>query len=160
MPVSRQSTVVVVAALACTFAGLDGARLLAEPRRSDEVVKAAAQAAPPGTEGKQVVTVTLTTDKHWYIWANPSGDALIMPLPTVVTVEGKKADDVRVDYPEGNPLTDPDIGNRFIWTGTIKIKVTVQRGKDDPPLTLKVRVQAERDAGPSVLPSTIRLSVP
>jgi DsbC/DsbD-like thiol-disulfide interchange protein len=151
---------VVVAALVglavCAGRG-DVAGQGAAGKKSDAHVKVTATADKPAADGTQVITVNLAIDKGWHAYANPAGnDAAI---PTKVTVEGKKADEVKVDYPPpGKSVPDPD-GNLLIWEDSAAIKVTVRRSSDDSPLKLKVKFQTCSDKT-CLQPATVELSVP
>src|SRR5262249_41828104 len=60
-------------------------------KKSDSVVKAKASVMPekPGPDGKQTVTVMLTIEKGWHIYANPPGLDDLVPVQTTVTVNAK-----------------------------------------------------------------------
>jgi DsbC/DsbD-like thiol-disulfide interchange protein len=125
-------------------------------RRSDSVVKATATADKPGADGKQVITISIKIDDGWHIYANPAQNEAA--YPTKVTVEGKKAEDVQIDYPKGRQLTQ--MGETYYaYEGEAAIKATVNRGKDDAPLKLKVKLQA-CDEKKCLLPATVELTVP
>jgi DsbC/DsbD-like thiol-disulfide interchange protein len=131
-------------------------------KRSDSVVKATATADKPGADGKQVVTINLKIDDGWHIYANPQQIESV--YPTKVTVEGKKAEDVQIEYPKGRLVKDPD-GNYSVYEGDVAIKTTVTRVKDDSPLKLKVKLQACTEPqgttkGKCLLPATVELMVP
>jgi DsbC/DsbD-like thiol-disulfide interchange protein len=132
-----------------------GAGQAAEGTKSDSRIKVTAAADKPGADGKQVITVTLTIDKGWHTYANPAGD---LGTPTVVKVEGKKGDEVKVDYPEGKLVKDK-FGDMIIYEGSAAIKVTVARAAGDSPLKLKVKVQACNEET-CLQPATVEVSVP
>ena len=46
----------------------------AQPKGSDSVVKATATASKPDADGKQTVTITLTIDPKYHLYANPVGN--------------------------------------------------------------------------------------
>ena len=130
-------------------------------KRSDSVVKATAAADKPGPDGKQVVNIALKIDEGWHIYANPVGNDVA--TPTKVTVEGKKAEEVQIDYPKGKLIKDADEQYQA-YQGDVTIKVTVNRGKEDAPLKVKVRLQACTDPSPGktgrcLLPATVELTV-
>src|SRR5947209_1696163 len=89
------------ALLALAFlAGLTpGPDARAQGKNSTTVVKAKAAADKPGADGRQAVTLTLSMDKDWYIYANPVGNADFEDNQTVVkfTVKGKPVE-AKVDY--------------------------------------------------------------
>jgi DsbC/DsbD-like thiol-disulfide interchange protein len=123
--------------------------------RSSSKVKATVTADKPGADGKQVITVHLAIDKGWHIYANPNGES---GIATTVKVEGKKAEDVKVEYPEGKAVKDPD-GKYFVWEDSAAIKVTVARAKDEASVKLKVKFQACNDKT-CLMPATVELTAP
>ncbi len=124
--------------------------------KSDSVVKVTATADKPA-DGKQVITVKMVIDKGWHTYPNPAGNENC--FPTVVKVEGKKAEDVKIDYPPGKPTKDNDLGTYFIWEDSAAIKVTVPRADGDPPVKLQVKFQACNDRS-CLPPATVELTVP
>src|SRR5438876_602600 len=52
--------------------------------KSDEEVKVAVAASKLDDAGKQVVTLTLTINKGWHIYANPVGNEDLAPAATLV----------------------------------------------------------------------------
>src|SRR5207244_2341203 len=95
-----------IAALALAFAALAGAAH-AQLKKSDTVVKAEAKADKIGADGTQVVTITLTIDKGWHLYANPVGNADLSDNQTTATLSStNKLQDVKVEYPEGKLVKD------------------------------------------------------
>jgi uncharacterized protein len=111
--------------------------------KSDSVVHATAVAGKPDADGKQVVTLTLTIDSPWHIYANPVGLDDLAPVQTVVKASAKAPlGDVKVDYPPGKEVKDV-LGQYGIYEDKAVITVTVTRAKgDDSPVELTVKVQA------------------
>jgi DsbC/DsbD-like thiol-disulfide interchange protein len=138
------------------FAGIGAGRANAADK-SDSVVKTTTTADKPGPDGKQVISIKLTIEKGWHTYANPSGSD--STYPTTVKVEGKKADEVKVDYPQGKLVKDKDVGDYFTYEGDATIKVTVPRTKDDSPLKLKLKFQACNEMN-CLPPATVELTVP
>jgi DsbC/DsbD-like thiol-disulfide interchange protein len=124
--------------------------------KSGSKVKASATADKPGADGKQVITVRLAIEKGWHIYANPPGES---GTATTVKVEGKKAEDVKVEYPEGKTVKDPQVGTYFVWEDDATIKVTVPRARDESSVKLKVKFQACNDKT-CLMPATVELTVP
>jgi DsbC/DsbD-like thiol-disulfide interchange protein len=116
----------------------------AQFKTSAEVVKAKAAASKVDADGNQVITVTLTVDKGWHLYANPVNNEAFEPNATEVTVSGKvKPVSVKAVYPKGQLQKDKDVGDMSIYTGTVSIKVNVKRAKGDKaPLALTVRINA------------------
>jgi DsbC/DsbD-like thiol-disulfide interchange protein len=127
----------------------------ADASKSDSKIKATATADKPGPDGKQVITVKLAIDKGWHTYANPAGD---LGTPTVIKVEGRKPEDVKIDYPEGKLVKDP-AGSMIIYENSAAIKVTVPRTPGDSPLKLKVKFQACNEET-CLMPATVELTVP
>ena len=118
----------------------------AQVKKSDSVVKAAA-AAKPGADGATEVTLTLTIDAPWHIYANPVGNEDFEANATKVEVVGVPAADVTADFPKGKEVVDAKIGNYRVYDDKVEIKLTVKRaGGSDGPLQLKVTVQACDDS--------------
>jgi DsbC/DsbD-like thiol-disulfide interchange protein len=130
-------------------------------KKSDSVVKATASADKPDPDGKQVVTITLTMDKGWHIYANPVGLSDLEEAQTLVTISGKeKPAGVKVEYPEGTLVKDKVVGDYKVYEDKTTIKATVTRAKGDTgPLEASIRLQACSKTG-CLLPSTIKVNVP
>jgi DsbC/DsbD-like thiol-disulfide interchange protein len=126
-------------------------------RRSDAVVKVSAKADKPDADGKQMVTVTLKIDDNWHTYANTLPKDF-PGVPTSVKVNAKtKLEDVKVDYPEGKLIREGDYKG---YEGTVPIKVTVRRPKNDTsPLEVNVTFQSCTKTS-CLFPATVKLSVP
>jgi DsbC/DsbD-like thiol-disulfide interchange protein len=146
------------AAVVLSAAGADAQT--AEASKSDSVVKIETNAGKPDADGKQVVTLTLTIDKGWHLYANPAPQDF-PGVPVEVKISGKtKPASVKVEYPEGKVVKDATIGDYKVYEGKAEIKVTVQRAKGDAdPLDLAIKLQACTDKK-CLLPATVKLSVP
>ncbi len=146
----------LLAALAVGPAAAQGAR------KSSQVVKAEAKADKPAADGTQTVTVTLTIDKGWHLYANPVGFEDLESNQTTVTFGGKsKPQVVKVDYPAGKAVKDKALMAEYkTYEDKAAIKATVRRAKgDDGPLEVVVKVAACNDR--TCLPAdTIKISVP
>src|SRR5262245_44430356 len=81
-----------------TLALLGAPQAQAQGKKSDTVVKASATADKPGADGKQVVTVTLTIDPKYHLYANPVGNP-DLESSQVVLKAGGKAKLEKVEYP-------------------------------------------------------------
>src|ERR1700730_1499542 len=132
----------------------------AQSTKSDSVVKIESNAGKPDADGNQVVTLTLTIDKGWHLYANPAPKDF-PGVPVEVKVSGKtKPASIKVDYPEGKEVKDATIGDYKVYEDKAEIKVTVQRAKGDAdPLDLAIKLQACTDKK-CLLPATVKLSVP
>lgn len=147
-----------IAALALAFAALAGAAQ-AQLKKSDTVVKAEAKADKIATDGTQLVTITLTIDKGWHIYANPIGNDDLEGAQTRASVSSKnKLQDVKVEYPKGKLVKEMGVGEFKIYEGTVTIKATVRRAQGDTePLDVEVKVQACGDSQ-CLLPATVKLT--
>src|SRR5947209_5802450 len=84
---------------------------LAQAKKSDEVVKATARADKPDAQGKQTVTLNLTIEGNYHIYANPVGNEDLASSQTTVKVNAAvKPASVKVDYPEGKVIRDKTLG--------------------------------------------------
>jgi uncharacterized protein YyaL (SSP411 family) len=132
-------------------------------QKSDSVVKITAKAEPakPGEDGKQVVSVTLTIDPGWHVYANPVGSDDLASSQTSVRVTSKaKLEDVKVVYPQGKLLSDATLGNYRVYEGEVTIKANVRRAAGDTgPLEVNVEFQSCNDKQ-CLLPATKKLTVP
>jgi uncharacterized protein YyaL (SSP411 family) len=128
-------------------------------KRSDNVVEVKATADKPDGDGKQTVSVTLTIEPGWHLYANP-----VPPdfpgIPTTVTVTGApKPEEVKVEYPKGTLVRDAFAGDHFIYEGTVTVKAAVRRAKGDSgPLEVSIKLQAcNKDK--CLLPATVKQTV-
>jgi DsbC/DsbD-like thiol-disulfide interchange protein len=157
---SRRPLPIAVAVLLAGLTALAGrSTALAAPLKSDSVVKATAAAEKPDADGKQVVTLTLTIDKGWHLYANPVGSEDFASVQTVVKVKAKGAlDNVKVAYPAGKEVKDATLGAYKVYEDKATITITANRAKgDDSPLELTVKVQACNEKT-CLLPSEVKLT--
>src|SRR5262249_42120144 len=147
------SRVAPLAVLLCGVAVVDAR----PPRDSSGVVKSAVKADKPDGEGKQTVTVTLTVEKTWHLYANPVGQMDLADAQTAVTFAAKEpVKVVKLDYPAGKPMKDTALGEYKVYEDTVTIKAVVQRAKgDDSPLTATVSFQACNDKS-CLLPAKVK----
>jgi len=155
----RPFSIVKAVLLAGLTAVAVSAPALAAPLKSDSVVKATAAAEKPDADGKQVVTLTLTIDKGWHLYANPVGSEDFASVQTVVKVKAKGAlDNVKVAYPAGKEVKDATLGAYKVYEDKATITITANRAKgDDSPLELTVKVQACNEKT-CLLPSEVKLT--
>ena len=120
-----------IAALTLTVAILAGSAQ-AQFKKSDSVVKVQAKGEKIADDGTQVVTLTVTIDKSWHLYANPVGNPDYLDNQVTVTLSSKtKLQDVKVEYPAGTVVKDNVVGDYRIYEGTVTIKAKVQRAKGD-----------------------------
>lgn len=116
-----------------------------EPRKgitSADVVKATATLGPPDKDGKRSLTVKLTIDKPWHIYANPvENDDLEGARTTVEVHAGGKKLPGKIDYPKGSAEKDEKGAEYRVYTGEMTVTGTVSPG-DATDLEVRVKVQA------------------
>lgn len=130
--------------------------------KSDSVVKV--EVDPGKIENdKQTLTLTLSIEKGFHIYANHIGQTNIA-LPTEVTISGKTTpQSVKISYPPGKLQVDEFQGDHYIYERKAVIVANVQRAKGDTgPLKAAIRVQAcsEGKEGRCLLPTTIEVNIP
>lgn len=107
---------------------LAGARLEAQGKGSEGVVKATASIKKVGAD--TFLTVTLVVEKGWHIYANPPGNDDLKPVATTVTLQGgAKGEAV---YPAGKQVIDPVVGNYRVYEGTEEIRVKLAAANTGP----------------------------
>ncbi len=134
----KLSALLVLIVAAGTVLG-EGAK---DPSSSDQVVKIAATAEKPDAAGLQKVTITISTDAPYHVYANPSSNESC--TATVVSVaSGTKPEQVKVEYPEGKLVKDSVGGDYRMYEGTVTITALVKRAAGDTsPLEVNARLQA------------------
>jgi DsbC/DsbD-like thiol-disulfide interchange protein len=131
---------------------------LAQGKKSDAVVKVKAVAGKDTAEGTTPITLTLTIDPGWHLYANPVGnDGLDDNATTVTAGGGAKAE--RVQYPEGKKVDDKTLGAYKIYTDEVKINVKARRPAGGGPIELNIKVQACNESR-CLVPATIKTTVP
>ena len=160
------SGVVGLALMAAALLMVAGARASAEVAvqggKSDDEVKVAVAASKLDDAGKQVVTLTLTINKGWHIYANPVGNEELAPAATLVKLVSKnKPQEFKVNYPAGKEAGDKTLGKYRVYEQKVEIPINVQRAPGDKgPLEVSVRFMACSDAGVCKLPATVKVTVP
>ena len=128
--------------------------------RSENVVKITATAAKADADGKQVVTLTLTVDKGWHVYANPVGLDDLASAQTTVTFGKLNPAEVQIEYPKGTEVQDDVLGKYRVYEGITTIKATVRRTKGETgPLEATVKFQACTKQM-CLLPATVKVAVP
>jgi hypothetical protein len=129
------------------------------PRDSSGVVKSELKAGKPDADGKQTVTITLTVEKPWHLYANPVNNKDLIDAQTVVSFGAKapvKA--VKIDYPAGKLEKNTVVGDYLIYEDKVTITAVVQRSKnDDSPLEATLQFQACNDKS-CLLPAKVKLT--
>jgi DsbC/DsbD-like thiol-disulfide interchange protein len=132
-------------------------------KSSESKVKAKAT-SKAGADGQQTVSVMLTIDKGWHIYANPVGNENFETSRTRITVKAKDKVTANVEYPVGTVHgTGKEKYNVYENSVTIPIKVTRTMG-DASPLQITIQVNAcyeEKDGtgGLCLPPGKIELTV-
>ena len=134
----------------------------AQAKKSDSVVKVEVNAGKIEND-KQTVTLTLSIEKGYHIYANHIGQENIA-IPTEVTITGKtKPQTVKIDYPPGKLEVNEFVGDHYLYEGKAVIEVNVQRAKGDTgPLKATIKLQAcsEGQNGTCLLPATVEVNIP
>jgi hypothetical protein len=151
----------VLAIAAVTGLMLAATYATAAPKSADKV-KITPKATAPDADGNQLLTLELTIEKPFHLYANPTGNETFEENQVVVKVDAReKPESVKVEYPAGELHKDKATGETFkIYEGTITIKAKVQRVKGDTsPLQVSIFLAACNET--TCLPvSTVKLNVP
>ena len=112
--------------------------------KADKVVKITATATKIDAEGKQRVTITITMEPNWHIYANPVQNDELKDAATLVKIDAKAEPvSVKVNYPTGSRHEDKDIGVYFVYEKVVDIEAFVERAASDTsPLQVTVRFNA------------------
>jgi len=135
--------------------------IIAQEGKPPQPVKVNATLSPVDSQGRQTLTLKLTIEKGWHVYANPAGAN--GPVPTTVQVSANAPlAHVQVEYPPGKAKMQA--GETFrVYEGAVEIRVVVQRGQvngqlDTSPLAVALRYQACNDQI-CLPPRTIKLTV-
>jgi len=121
-------------------------------------VKVKAEAGKADDGGKQTVTVQVSIEKGWHIYANPvENEDLAQAQTTVIIKAAGKAVTAKVKYPAGKPLTEKGVGTFKVYEEAVSIQAEV--AKTPGPLEVSVRFQACNDKK-CLLPKTVKISLP
>jgi thiol:disulfide interchange protein len=143
-------------ALLAALVLVSGQAVQAQGTKSDSVVKATAKADKADASGRQAVTITLTIDPKYHLYANPIDNKDLEEAQTVVTGSGKTKV-VKVEYPAGEVKKDKVVGDYKIYKGKVTIKAVIERGGDAAELAIKVQACT---ATSCLQPGTLKVSVP
>jgi uncharacterized protein YyaL (SSP411 family) len=129
--------------------------------KTEEVVKMTVSREKPAN-GKQVVTIRLSIEKPWHIYANPTGNPKVFGQTTVTLRVNGKAVDADIEYPEGEMEIDKDTGNYLIYQKEAVIKATIAKPvAADVPIDVTVKVQACTSGvnGRCLMPTDLKTTV-
>lgn len=109
-------------------------------KKPKDYVKATASATKIDDSGNQTVTITMTIEKGWYIYANPVNNDEFKNIQTLINVKAQKdLVNVKIQYPAGKTHEDKDVGNYSVYEDKVTIPVIVQRTAGDvSPLEVEV----------------------
>lgn len=109
-------------------------------KKIESQAKLASSAGKIGSDGKQIVTITMEINKDWYAYANPVKNEDLEAAQTIVKITaGAKLQKVDIFYPAGKQKTI-DKDKFHIYEGKVEITATVQRAAGDTsPLTVDVQ---------------------
>lgn len=133
-------------------------------KTSEAVVKVDAISERPDASGKTAIRVKLTIQSGWHLAPNPAPASTASPPTTIALVTGKKQD-VRVQYPPGRTVYEPNLRTNIVaYVDEVVIPVSVTRASGDTgPLELSVRFQAcchLPNQGKCLMPAEVRVAVP
>ena len=128
----------------------------AQPKGSDKVVKATATTTKPDADGKETVTITLTIDLKFHLYANPVGHEDLVSNQVVVSFN--KGVTSKITYPAGELKKDKIVGDYKIYHDKATITSVVKRANAGDPIEVSIKVQACDDKS-CLQPATIKLSV-
>jgi hypothetical protein len=151
--------------LAARRTSADEKKAPVKKKTSADVVKVVVTADKPDADGKQTVTISLTPDKPWRIYANPNGfkDKELAQAATAVTIAAKsKPKVIKIDFPTGKLIKDKDIGDYRVYADKVEIKAQVRRAKGDAEkLEVSVYFIAENyNAKSCLLPANVKSTIP
>ena len=147
MIVRKFAALALLAALAATAS--------ARPTGSDSVVKATATASKPDAEGKQTVTITLTIDPKYHLYANPVGNPDFDSNQVVASFTNGTAS--KISYPAGELKKYKIVGDYKIYKGKATITAVVKPAKAGDPIDLTIKLQACSDKA-CLAPATVKVS--
>lgn len=121
-------------------------------------VKVAATAGKPDATGAQTITVKLSIEKTWHIYANPVENEEVTQAQTSVTIKAAgKPVAAKVNYPAGKLHKEKDMGAMKVYEDDVTITADVP--KVEGPLEISVKFQA-CDAKRCLLPKTVKFNLP
>jgi DsbC/DsbD-like thiol-disulfide interchange protein len=91
-------------------------------------------------DGPQRITLKVSIDEGWYVYANPAGNENLENAALTVTVRADAGPEkVSIDYPAGKLVKDRVVGDWRRYEGRVEIPVTVWRAQGDTgPLEITV----------------------
>jgi DsbC/DsbD-like thiol-disulfide interchange protein len=135
----------------------DATSAVAAPKKSEDRVKVAVKSAK-NADGSETISIALTIDKGWHIYANPVGFEDLASAQTTVAIDGKpKPEVLKVEFPAGDLVKDV-VGEYKVYHDKVTIKAHVRRGESSP-LTVAIRFQA-CDNKSCLQASTVKVNVP
>jgi len=111
---------------------------------SSKVVKVEITKDPSTTAEEKFVTITLSVEAGYHIYANPVVNPDLASVQTSVSIKAEgKSIPIKVEYPMGKLIKDDVVGDYATYEGTIKIKLRVAVPKNQTsPLDVVVKYQA------------------
>ena len=116
------------------------APLGAQQTTSASVVKATVTITKPDADGKETVTITLTIDPKYHLFANPVGNEDLESSQVVASFENAIAS--KLDYSAGKVVKDKIVGDYNIYQKSATITATVKRSVAGDPIEAQIRVHA------------------
>ncbi len=129
-------------------------------KKSADVVKIKTKLDKADADGKQLLTVTLSIDKQYHLYANPVGQEDFEKSQTTLTIDGaSKPEVINIDYPKGKIIKDPLVGHYAVYEGEVAIKATIKRkpgSQDNLEVSVKLQACSESSCLP---PATLSAKV-
>lgn len=130
-------------------------------RKADAEVKVAANATKIDEAGKQTVTITLTIEKDWHIYANPIRNETLLSAQTDVKISAKEKVLAKVIYPAGKFHKDKIVGDYHSYEDKVAVKAEVQRTAGDAsPLEIQIRFVVCNEKTQTCKPGNLKVVVP
>jgi hypothetical protein len=131
-----------------------------DSKKPESLVKVKAESDKPAADGTRTVTLTLSIEPGWHVYANPVPDDFPGVPVSVSFGPNIPAENVRIEYPPGKSVKDSLLGEYRIYEKEAKIKAKITRSKDDEkPLEASVKIQT-CSKEKCLLPVTIKVAIP
>jgi uncharacterized protein YyaL (SSP411 family) len=126
--------------------------------KTEDVVKIGATLGKP-IDGKVTITIKITVEKPWHIYANPTGNPMVQGSTAIaVRINGKPAK-AEITYPEGSPIKDDLVGDYRVYEGEVTLKATIDSVDGPVEVTAKVQACTSGKDGRCLLPTTLKTLV-
>jgi Disulphide bond corrector protein DsbC len=119
----------------------------------------------PDGNGKQKITVTITMEPDFYVFANQPGDEDFLPARTILKIVGQRPlKSLKITYPDGEPFAIHGPDNHIrVYRGKVVIEAEVDRANGDSEsleVSLCVQPWNERRGVCNWVPTNLKITVP